>query len=485
MSNRKPGSFAPDSTTLDRFARVVGEAHVLREPEAMAPYLVEWRDRYFGRAAAVLRPGTADEVARILAIAGETLTAIVPQGGNTGLVGGQVPFESGNEVVVSLGRLNRIRELDATNNTVTVEAGCVLADVQAAADAAGRLFPLSLGSEGSCQIGGNLSTNAGGTAMLAYGNARDLVLGLEVALADGRLWNGLRRLRKDNTGYDLKHLFIGAEGTLGIITAAVLELFPKPTDKATAMAGVVDPQAGLDLLVLANAMSGRRATALELMPRLGIEFVTRHLAGSRDPLASPHGWYVLIELSGSGRPGELAQTLEAILGEAFERGIVADAVIAASEAQAQAFWRMRTGLSEVQKHEGGSIKHDVSVPVSAVPEFIRRATDAAQEVVPGCRPVPFGHLGDGNIHFNVSQPPGADRDGFLARWDDMSRAVHDVVLDLGGSISAEHGIGRMKRDLMPGIKSDVELSLMRDLKRMFDPRGILNPGKLLPPEPVR
>ena len=470
----------PSTETLDRLVAVVGERYVLRDATDMQSYLVEWRDKYFGEAALVLRPGSVEEVSSILKIANETRTAIVPQGGNTGLVGAQIPFETGHEVVLSLSRLNKVRNIDPDNNTITVDAGCVLQSVQNAADEVDRLYPMRIGSEGSCQIGGNIGTNAGGTAVLAYGNTRDLVLGLEVVLADGRIWNGLRRLRKDNTGYDLKNLFIGAEGTLGIVTGAVLKLFPKPKDRATALIGLASPAGALELLTLAQERSGRRVTGFEIIPRFGIDIVLRHGENMRDPLEAVHPWYVLMEMSGGGEAGALNETATEILELGFERELVSDAALAASEAQANLFWRMREVVSEVQKLEGGSIKFDVSVPVSAVPDFIAQVTEACETLEPGCRPLPYGHMGDGNIHCNVSQPVGADKQAFLDRWGDFDEAVHEVVARFSGSISAEHGIGRMKRDFMPQIKDPVELELMYALKRQFDPKGILNPGKVLP-----
>jgi FAD/FMN-containing dehydrogenase len=354
-----------------------------------------------------------------------------------------------------------------------------LKTVQDAAEAVDRLFPLSLGAEGSCTIGGNLATNAGGISVVGYGNARALTLGLEVVLADGRIWNGLRRLRKDNTGYDLKDIFIGSEGTLGIITAAVLMLFPRPRDRATALAAVSEPEAALELFHLANGISGGRVIAMEIMPRIGMEFIERHSA-LRSPLSLSAAWHVLVEIAGAGPTGMLQQAIEKMLEEAFERKLVSDAAIASSEAQRRSLWEMRESLSLVQKAEGGSIKHDVSVPLSKIPAFLREAMAAVERLIPGARPVPFGHIGDGNIHFNVSQPVGGDRNAFLARWDEVSEAVFDIVLKLGGSISAEHGIGRLKRDYMPIIKSPVELAMMKDLKRLLDPNGILNPGKVLP-----
>ncbi|WP_342642972.1 FAD-binding oxidoreductase [Rhodoligotrophos ferricapiens] len=470
---------SPSSDTLNRFAAIVGVSHALREDADKAPYLIEPRDLYAGRTPMVLLPSSTEEVAKILALANETRTAIVPQSGNTGLVGGQTPHKQGSEIVLSLKRMNRIRDIDPVDNSMVAEAGAILADIHEAASAADRMFPLSLAAEGSCRIGGNISTNAGGINVLAYGNTRQLILGLEVVLADGRIWNGLRRLKKDNTGYDLKQLFIGAEGTLGIVTAAVLKLFPKPTDYATAFITVADPEDAVKLLNLVQRLSGGRLTAFELLPRVGIEFTVRH-GGATDPFSAPSPWYVLAELSG----GEPAGTLDAVLTQSLERGLeqglLQDAVLAASEAQRRAFWAIREQLSEVQKHEGGSIKHDVSVPVSRIPDFLKEASAAVTTLIPGSRPVPFGHLGDGNIHFNISQPVGADKAAFLARWDEVNDLVHEIVLRYGGSISAEHGIGRMKRAKMAEIKSPVELALMHDLKRLLDPNGILNPGKLLP-----
>jgi FAD/FMN-containing dehydrogenase len=464
---------------IDRFAAIVSASFALRDPHDIAPFLIERRDLFHGRTPVVLRPGTVAEVAAIMKLANETGTPIVPQGGNTGLVGGQVPDASGADIVVSLSRLNRVRSVDPVVDAMIVEAGVILADAQAAADGADRLFPLSLAAEGSCQIGGNLSTNAGGTAVLAYGNARDLVLGLEVVLASGEVLNGLRTLRKDNTGYDLKNLFIGAEGTLGIITAAALKLFPKPRGLGTAFVGLSSPDAALQLLHRARAVAGHALTSFELMSRLGVEFVLRHLPGARDPMAAPHDWYVLLEVS-SGRSDDEARNLvEAIFVEAVEAGLIEDGVRAETLEQAHAIWQIRHALPEVQKFEGGSIKHDVSVPVAAVPELIARGSARIAEMIPGVRPCPFGHLGDGNIHFNFSQPPEMDKDAFLDRWSEVNTAVHEIVGELGGSISAEHGIGQLKRPLLPQFKSAVELDLMRKIKLALDPNGILNPGKVL------
>jgi D-lactate dehydrogenase (cytochrome) len=465
-----------DPDLLARFAAIAGERYALTGPAEIAPYLSEERDLYHGRSPLVLRPGTVAEVSAILKLANDTATPIVPQGGNTGLVGGQTPHHG--EVVLSLTRLDRIREVDPTSNTMTCEAGVVLAKAQEAAAAAGRLFPLSLGAEGSCTIGGNLSTNAGGTGALAYGVARDLVLGLEVVLADGRVLNTLRKLKKDNTGYDLRNLFIGAEGTLGIITAAVLRLFPRPRAVETAFAGVPSPQAALALLNLAGERAPGAVTGFELIPRIALEFAVKHAPMCRDPLARAYPWYALVELSSQAREG-LRAAIEDILEAGEDRSLVEDATIAASLEQANAFWLLRHHIADTQKYEGGSIKHDISVPVNAVPEFIDEASAAVEATIPGCRVVAFGHLGDGNIHFNVSQPLGADRAAFLARWDEVNETVFAVVAKHGGSISAEHGIGVMKRDLLPRVKDPVAYDLMQTLKRTLDPKGILNPGKVV------
>jgi D-lactate dehydrogenase (cytochrome) len=466
----------PSPDLLARFAGIVGARYAITDPAALEPHLVEARGLYHGTTPMLLRPGSVAEVAAILALANETKMPIVPQGGNTGLSGAQIPHAG--ELILSLTRLDRIREIDTLSDTLTCEAGTVLARVQEEAARADRLFPLSLGAEGSCTIGGNLSTNAGGTAAIVYGTARDLALGLEVVLADGRVWNGLNKLKKDNTGYDLKNLFIGAEGTLGVITAAVLKLFPRPRAVETAFVGVPSPRAALGLLDLAHARAGNIVTSFELIARIGVDFALRHGRGVRDPLTSPHPWYVLVELSAQTHAG-LRALLEDILADASARGLVEDAAIAASLDQAKSFWNLRTQLTESQKPEGGSIKHDVAVPVAAVPDFIAQASVAVTKMVPGCRPVPFGHLGDGNIHFNVSQPVGADRAAFLAQWEAMNEVVHGIVVKMRGSISAEHGIGVLKRGLLPKVKDKVALEMMRALKRTLDPNNILNPGKVI------
>ncbi len=461
---------------LERFRKIVGEKFAVTDEQAQEAYLVEMRDLYHGRTPVVLRPGSVDEVSAILRLANETRTAVVPQGGNTGLVGGQIPHHG--EVVLSLTRLDRVREVDPVSNTMTVEAGVTLQRAREAAADADRLYPQLLPSEGTCTIGGNLSTNAGGTAALAYGIARSHALGLEVVLADGRVLHNLNKLKKDNTGYDLKNLFIGAEGTLGIITAAVLRLIPRPRSVETAFVGVPSPRAALDLLGLAEDRTSGGVTSFELMLRDGVDAVVKHDAASRNPLNEPHPWYVLIELSSQDREG-LRETMEDILTAGVERKLVTDATIAESLEQGKAFWRIREMFGEVQRHVGASVKHDVSVPVAAVPDFIEKANAAVTKLIPGCRPLPFGHLGDGNIHYNVTQPEGADREKFLARWDEISAVVFAVIKELGGSISAEHGIGVMKRDILPDYKDPVAIELMRDIKHLLDPNGILNPGKVL------
>jgi FAD/FMN-containing dehydrogenase len=474
MLSKTPAALDP--TLLARFAEIVGEKHAITDPQAQAPYLIEQRDLFHGHTPMVLRPGTVAEVAQILRLANETGTPLVPQGGNTGLVGGQTPHHG--EVLLSLNRLDRIRELDPVSNTMTCEAGVTLLRAREAAAAVDRLYPQLLPSEGTCTIGGNLSTNAGGTAALAYGIARSHALGLEVVLADGRVLNNLNKLKKDNTGYDLNNLFIGAEGTLGVITAAVLRLLPRPRSIETAFLGVPCPEAALDLLGLASERSGGDVTSFELMLRMGVELVLKHGAGCRDPLPDVHPWYVLIELSSQARSG-VRGVLEEILAEGLERGLVIDATIAGSLDQAKMFWRIREMFGEVQRHEGGSIKHDISVPVAAVPAFLREADAAVTTQIPGARPIPFGHLGDGNIHYNVMQPVGAEKASFLGRWDEVNAAVFQVVAKFGGSISAEHGIGVLKRDLLPKVKDPVAIELMRTLKRTLDPKNILNPGKVL------
>ena len=462
-----------------RLRAIVGAANVLEAEADMAPFLSDWRGRYHGRARAVVRPSDTAEVAAVVAACAQAGVAMVPQGGNTGLCGGATPLADGAAVVISLVRLNRIRALDADNDTLTVEAGCTLAAVQEAAQAAGRLFPLSLASEGSCRIGGNLSTNAGGVQVLRYGNTRDLVLGLEVVLPDGRVWEGLRGLRKDNTGYDLKQLFIGAEGTLGIVTAAVLKLFPAIRSRATAWVAVPDPRAAVRLLGMLRAACGDRVSAFEIVGRAALGLVLRHIPGARDPLAGAPAWTVLVELSDPALDAPLDDQLQAVLGEALAQGLAGDAAVAVSGAQAQALWALREDISEAQRIEGVSIKHDVSVPVSRIPEFLERAGAALAARWPDVRVVAFGHIGDGNLHYNLSKPAADDNAAFIARTAEVNRLVHDLVCELGGSISAEHGLGQLKREEVLRYKPALEMELMRRVKQAFDPAGLMNPGKVL------
>ncbi|QDX80449.1 hydroxyacid dehydrogenase [Denitratisoma sp. DHT3] len=461
---------------LEALRGVVGAPYLLAETAEMAPYCRDWRGRYQGQALCVVRPGHTEEVAAVVRLCADAGAAMVPQGGNTGLCGGGTP--RGGEVVISLSRLNRVRAVDAANNTITVEAGCTLAQVQAAALAAGRFFPLSLAAEGSATIGGNLSTNAGGVQVLRYGNARDLALGLEVVLPDGRCWDGLRSLRKDNTGYDLKHWFIGAEGSLGLITAAVLKLYPPIHATATAWVAVADPARAVALLARLRQRLGDRISAFELIGRSALDMVLRHIPGSRDPLAEPHAWYVLVELTDT-LAADLAAPLAQALAAGAEAGVVADGVVAASETQAADFWRLRESISEAQRIEGISIKHDVAVPLSRIAEFIERADRALMQAFPGVRVVCFGHVGDGNLHYNPSKPTSQDNAGFIARTAAVNRIVHDLIHDLGGSISAEHGLGQLKREEIRHYKSALEMELMRRLKQALDPRGLMNPGKVV------
>jgi D-lactate dehydrogenase (cytochrome) len=473
---------------IDRLRALVGDAALITDGQDIVAYATDWRKRYFGKPLAVVKPASTAEVAAVMRLCAETRTAVVPQGGNTGLCGGATPLAEedaarfgagGGQIVLKLSRLNRIRAVDAVNNTITVEAGCVLANLQQAAAEAGRLFPLSLAAEGSCEIGGNLSTNAGGTAVLRYGNARDLVLGLEVVLPDGQIWDGLRGLRKDNTGYDLKQLFVGAEGTLGIITAAVLKLFPRPRARATALVAVESPASALQLLSHMQGACGDRLTGFELMSAFCLALVARHFPATRLPLPQTHPQYVLLELSDTSSAESLDATLEGKLSEASERGLVLDAAVAASEAQAAALWALRENIPDAQVQDGKQIKHDISVPISRIAEYIA-ATDAElQRAFPGARMVTFGHLGDGNLHYNVAPPEGDDEAAFMARAGEVSRVVHDSAARCCGSISAEHGLGQYKRDEILRYKSPLEMELMRRIKAALDPQGIMNPGKVL------
>ena len=475
MNIVQPSTPSLSPELIARFRAIVGDKYAVTDPADIAPYLTEERDLFHGRSPLVLRPGSIAEVSAICKLASEYRIALVPQGGNTGLVGGQTPHNG--EVVVSMRRMDKIRDTDAASNTMTCEAGVVLQVAQQRAAEMDRLFPLSLGAEGSCTIGGNLSTNAGGTTALAYGVAREMALGLEVVLADGRILNGLSKLKKDNTGYDLRNLFIGAEGTLGIITAATLKLFPKPRATETAFVGLKSPDDALKLLAISQNEAAGSLTSFELLADIAVDFSVRHGIDIRDPLVSKHRWYVLMELSSSRDDARAA--LESILAQGLENGIVDDAVIAANLSQRKAFWKLRDEMSAAQKPEGGSIKHDVSVPVAAVPAFIAEADAAVVKLMPGARPVPFGHLGDGNIHYNVSQRPGDNTADFLARWHEVNAVVFEIVMRMGGSISAEHGIGVLKRDELPDVKDKVAIELMRGIKAMLDPLGIMNPGKVL------
>ncbi|MGV8936359.1 MAG: FAD-binding oxidoreductase [Allorhizobium sp.] len=464
---------------LDRFIEIVGPQNALTDQQDIAPYLTENRGLYHGSSPLVLKPANTGEVSQILKLASATFTPVVPVGGRTGLVGGQVPRDGGRDILLSLERMTRIREIDPVANVIVADGGCVLAEIQKAAETHDRLFPLSLGSEGSCRIGGNLSTNAGGTAVLAYGNMRQLCLGLEVVLPTGEIWDGLRRLKKDNSGYDLRDLFIGSEGTLGVITGAVLKLYPRPLGHQVAFAGLNSPADALKLFQQAATLCGTALTGFELMPRIGIEFTSRNIPGVRDPLETVHPWYALIDISTSDSADTAQTMVEALMESGFESGLVRDGVIATSLTQQNALWHMRESMSDAQKPEGGSIKHDVSVPISNVPVFMEEAAVAVMEAMPGARICAFGHLGDGNIHYNISQPVGADKAQFIGRWREINAIVHRIVHAHGGSISAEHGVGQLKRDELIGSRPDIETELMNRIKLAFDPAGILNPGKVV------
>lgn len=464
---------------VSRLAEIVGEDSCLRNWPEMAVYAIDERQLFEGRPLAVVRPRDTEQVAAIVRECARAGVGVVPQGGNTGLCGGSVPDGSGTQVVLSLSRLNRVRELDTKNFTMTVEAGCVLADVQAAALQRDLLFPLSLAAEGTCQIGGNLATNAGGTAVLRYGNTRDLVLGLEVVLADGRIWNGLRRLRKDNTGYKLSQLFVGSEGTLGIITAAVLKLYPRPRELHTCMIAIRDPDAAVSLLDRLRVASGDAVSTFEYINRPSFELAIDWVEGNRDPFDSAHDHYVLAELSGGSEEGRLLEAFESVLEQALESGEVMDAVMAQNTAQAQALWKIRETIPEAQKRASESIKHDISVPVSSIAELLARGGAMMKELVDDVVVVAFGHIGDGNIHFNANQRPNTSADAFLQAREEIHRRMYDLVSELDGSFSAEHGVGQMKVAQMTQFRPDVELDVMRKIKAALDPAGVLNPGKVL------
>ena len=468
----------PDLPT--RLRGVVGDAGLVADPEGMRGYHTDWRGAYSGLAALVVRPGSTAEVAAVVRICRELGVALVPQGGNTGLCGGAVPDSSGRQVVLSLDRMRRIRAVDPVNQAITVEAGAVLQTVQEAAAAVGRLFPLSLGAEGSCTIGGNLSTNAGGTGVLRYGTMRDLTLGLEVVLPDGEVWHGLRGLRKDNTGYDLKQLFIGAEGTLGVITAAVLKLFPAVRSRATAWVALPAVGAAVELIGVFQELCGDRLTGFEVMSRQSVDFVLRHQTGARDLFAAVHPWYALVELSDTLPDAALDELLERGLAEAFDRLAAEDAVVASSPSQVAGLWALREGISEAQNYEGPSLKHDVTVPISSIAAFVEATDRALGDAVPGIRIVTYGHIGDGNLHYNLSKPEGSADDDFRAHAGELARIVYDSTASFDGSISAEHGLGQSKADVIADYEDAYELQLMRGVKELFDPAGLMNPGKVLP-----
>ena len=469
----------PDPKTLGDLKAVGGGGSWLDSGEDVEPYLSDFRRLYHGATPLVLLPHSVAEVAQILEICDREQVAVVPHGGNTSYCGGATPDEGGAQIVLCLRRLNRVRRMDAANYSMILEAGCSLSQAQAAACEEDRLFPLSLGSEGTAQIGGALSTNAGGTAVLRYGMMRDLVLGLEVVLANGRVLAGLKSLRKDNTGYDVKSLFLGAEGTLGVITAASLKLFPRPADTATALVGIDSPQQALDLLALLRTAAGDQVTSFELMPRIAVELTVKHVTGVADPLGQNTPWHLLIELSSPNPRQDLTGLLAATLESAAERGTIADAMLAASGSQAQAMWKLRESVPEAQRRHGASLKHDVSVPLSAIPALIDAGSALVRRLAPEGEVVSYGHAGDGNLHFNVSQKPGADLKSFMARGPALELAVFDLVESLGGSISAEHGIGRLKAAEFARRADPVELAVMHELKRALDPKGIMNPGKVL------
>lgn len=472
--NETPAFPAPSAAALTAIREAVEPKGVI-EGADRAPFLSEWRDRWPGEAALIVAPASTEEVARVVKICADHNVAITPQGGNTGLVGGQIPY--GTEILLSLKRMRTIRDVSPLGNTMTVDAGVTLAAAQDAAKAADRLFPLSIGSEGSCQIGGVISTNAGGVNVLRYGNMRDLVLGIEAVLPNGEIWNGLKRLRKDNTGYDLKQLFIGAEGTLGVVTGAVLKLFPRPSEFVTAFAGTPSAEDAVALLSYAQQATGGLVSSFELISRQAVELVLKHIPETRDPLSGRHPWYVLMECSASG--GDLRASVEALLGAALEKGVVADAAIADSERQAKDFWRVRHSISEAINGEGLGARHDVSVPTADIPAFLQKADAVVASAAPGARIVAFGHIGDGNVHYDVVPPAGAGKHALDDRRKSIESQVYDVILSFNGSISAEHGVGRHKRDAVAARKSPLELSMMRALKHAIDPQGIMNPGKML------
>lgn len=464
---------------LDSCRAAIGANYVITDSADMASYLTDWRQRFTGKALAVIKPGSTEEVASIIRLCNAHKVPVVPQGGNTGLVLGSVPDASGTAIVLSLTRLNRVRALDTIDNTITVESGCILENIQVAATNAGRLFPLSLAAEGSCTIGGNLSSNAGGTAVLRYGNSRELCLGLEVVTPQGEIWNGLRGLRKDNTGYALRDLYIGAEGTLGIITAAVLKLFPQPKAELTALAALPSADHALQLLTLAQTYCGASLTGFELMSDFCLQLVNKHYPQMKLPFDDHHPQYVLMELSDSESEEHATQMLEKLIEAALEQEIIVDAVLASSIAQSKALWNLREHIPLAQAEEGKNIKHDISIPIARIGEFIHVTDVLLQEAFPGCRMVTFGHLGDGNLHYNVSPPENSSDIAFIEKQEAINRVVHDSVSRFSGSISAEHGLGALKRDEILHYKGDVEMNLMRTIKKALDPLNLMNPGKVI------
>ncbi len=469
-----------DPKHLDALKTIAGDKGYSDNQSEIAPYIEEPRSKFFGKTSLVLFPDNTETVSRILSYCYQNNIKIVPQGGNTGLVGGSIPDQTGNEIVISLKKMNKIREKDTHNHTMTLESGVILADAHQQADSMNSQFPMHIASEGSAMIGGNISSNAGGINVLRYGNTRELVLGLEVVLPNGDIWDGLSGLRKDNTGYDLKQLFIGAEGTLGIITAATLKLYPKAIQKNTAFVAVQNPEAAIELLTLAREISGDCLIAFEILPRIGLDFTIKHMPNCRDPLSEAYEWYILLECATSMDPAlmSLELVMEKILEKAMERELIIDGVVPKNENETKALWNLREYMSEAQKFEGGSIKHDVSVPVSKIPQFLNSASSIVCAHIPGIRPVPFGHIGDGNIHFNLSQPVDMDKDEYLAKWEEINRIVHEIVVDFGGSISAEHGIGTLKVHELEHFKSNVDLNIMRAIKKAIDPNNIMNPGRI-------
>ena len=463
---------------LIELKKSLGSKGWIEDPNEIEPYLIEERGIFKGNSALLLKPSNTLEVSNIIKLCNLYNIKIVPQGGRTGLCGGTVPSENGNEIMLSLERMNKILELNKENFTITVEAGCILNNIQVLAEDNNFFFPLSLASEGSCTIGGNLATNAGGINVLRYGMARDLVLGLEVVMANGKIWNNLKSLRKDNRGYNLKHLFVGSEGTLGIITKAILKLFPAPNFVETAIFSVPDPEAAIKLLSLARTASADLLNAYELINRIGLEMVLKNIPNTKEPFNKKYEWYILLEFSSSSK-SNLRDQMENLFALALNENIVLDGIIAESKAQRKELWILRDGLNEAQKPEGGSIKHDISVPINNVNKFINKASKAVEEFIPNSRPVTFGHIGDGNIHFNITQPKDMNKNDYLKKWESVNKIVFEIVNNLNGSFSAEHGIGKLKREELKRYNPEVEINLMKTIKNNFDPNNILNPGKIL------